>query len=128
LPFLDRRVAEFALSLPAEFVYRDGRRKYVLREAMRGLVPDRILNRNDKIGFEPPQASWLATPAAQSLVRDVLLDRRARARSLYDVAAIEHDLRAGSWRDHRAVWRALSVELWFRACVESVTPATSAAA
>jgi asparagine synthase (glutamine-hydrolysing) len=128
LPFLDRRVAEFALSLPAAFLYRDGRRKSVLREAMRGLVPDRILDRNDKIGFEPPQASWLATPAARSLIRDVLLDPRARARALYDVAAIEHDLRVGSWRDQAAVWRALSAELWFGACVDSVIPAASAAA
>jgi asparagine synthase (glutamine-hydrolysing) len=123
LPFLDRRLAEFALSLPAGLVYRDGRRKYVLREAMRGLVPNAILERNDKIGFEPPQASWLATPAARSLVSDVLLDGRARARSLYDVAAIERDLRTGSWRDHSALWRALSVELWYGACIDSMRPA-----
>jgi asparagine synthase (glutamine-hydrolysing) len=127
LPFLDRRIAELALSLPPGFVYRDGRRKHVLREAMRGLVPDQILDRTDKVGFEPPQASWLAKPAAHSLVRDVLLDRRARARGLYDVATIEHDLRAGAWRDQAAVWRALSAELWFGACVDSA-PAASAAA
>src|SRR4029077_3784141 len=63
LPFLDRRVAEFALSLPAEFLYRDGLTKSVLRNAVRGIVPDAVLDRRDKVGFEPPQNSWFSTPA-----------------------------------------------------------------
>ena len=115
LPFLDRRVAEFALSLPAEFLYRDGVTKAVLREAVAGIVPAEVLARRDKVGFEPPQATWFAEPAFMEKISDVLLDRGARARGLYAAAAIEADLLGGRWRDPNGIWRALNLELWFRA-------------
>jgi asparagine synthase (glutamine-hydrolysing) len=115
LPFLDRRVAEFAFSVPTTFLYSGGVTKRVLREAMRGIVPDAVLGRRDKIGFEPPQATWLSSRDGMALASEVLLDDGARARGLYNMAAISHDIRTGSWRDHHAIWRAISVELWLRA-------------
>lgn len=114
LPFLDRRVAELALSLPAQFLYRDGVTKRILRDAARGVMPDPVLARRDKVAFEPPQARWLATPAWRERIADVLLDPGTRARGLYDAGAIETDLRAGVWRDHAALWRAFCAELWRR--------------
>jgi asparagine synthase (glutamine-hydrolysing) len=117
LPFLDRRVAELAFSLPAGFLYRDGVSKAVLRAAVQGAVPARVLARRDKVGFEPPQARWLAEPAFRERIRDTLLDPVARGRGLYDAAAIEADARAGRWRDSAAIWRALNAELWLRAMV-----------
>ena len=119
LPFLDRRVAELALSLPPEFVFRQGASKRILRDVGRGLVPDAVLSRRDKVGFEPPQRRWLAEPGLRDLVTRVLLDPRARARGVYDSAAIECDARAGRWRDTNGIWRALNVELWLRGLVES---------
>jgi asparagine synthase (glutamine-hydrolysing) len=112
LPFLDRRVAEFALSLPPEFLFRDGLTKRVLRDAVRDIVPAEVLARTDKVGFEPPQAQWLQSPAGRDWVASVVLDERARESGLYDTAAIEADVRAGAWRDPDAVWRAVNVELW----------------
>jgi asparagine synthase (glutamine-hydrolysing) len=115
LPFLDRRVAEFALSLPAEFLYRDGVTKAVLREAVRGIVPAEVLDRRDKVGFEPPEATWFAGAAFMARISEVLLDPRALARGFYDAREIEADLRAGNWRDPRGIWRALNLELWLQA-------------
>jgi asparagine synthase (glutamine-hydrolysing) len=112
LPFLDRRVAEFAFSAPAVFLYRNGVSKSILRDAARGLVPDGVLARVDKVGFEPPQARWFSEAAFMSVIADVLLDGRARARGLYAHAEIEKDLRAGRWRDPTGIWRALNLELW----------------
>jgi asparagine synthase (glutamine-hydrolysing) len=119
LPLLDRRVAELALSAPAGFLYRGGVSKRLLRDAGRGLVPDVVLDRRDKVGFEPPQRRWLGDEPLRSHVGELLLDDRARARPFYDPAAIEHDLRAGSWRDTDGIWRALSVELWLRTVAEA---------
>ena len=115
LPYLDRRVAEFALSLPAEFLCRDGVTKRILRDAARGYVPAAVLARRDKVAFEPPEARWLALPAWRERIAGVLLDPSVRARGLYDAEAIEADLRAGGWRDHAAVWRAFCAEVW-RGC------------
>jgi asparagine synthase (glutamine-hydrolysing) len=126
LPFLDRRIAELALSLPASFLYCRGTTKRILRDAARGLVPDAILDRTDKVGFEPPQRTWLEEPALRAHVADVLLDPQARSRGLYDAGEIEADARAGSWRDSDGIWRAYNVEAWLRSLVET-TSATSAA-
>lgn len=60
VPFLMPELAEFLLSLPESYLISDeGVSKYVFREAMRGIVPDAILDRHDKIGFESPQNIWL---------------------------------------------------------------------
>jgi asparagine synthase (glutamine-hydrolysing) len=117
LPFLDRRIAEFAYSLPSEFLFRDGVTKAVLRDAVRGLVPSEVLDRRDKVGYEPPQAQWFSEPAFTATVAEVLLDYGARARGLYAIDAIEADLHAGRWRDPTAIWRALNLELWLRSFV-----------
>jgi asparagine synthase (glutamine-hydrolysing) len=112
LPFLDRRVAEFALSLPASWLCNDGVTKRILRDAVRGRVPDAILARRDKVAFEPPEAHWLSESAWRRRIGEVLLDPITRARGLYDTSGIEADLRAGKWRDHAAIWRAFCAEIW----------------
>jgi asparagine synthase (glutamine-hydrolysing) len=114
LPYLDRRVAELALSLPPEFLYRGGVRKAVLRDAARGVVPAEVLDRRDKVGFETPERRWLNEPAAMDRAAGVLLDGDTRTARWLDRPALEADVRAGEWRDHNALWRALNLELWLR--------------
>jgi len=60
VPFLNTRLAEFLHTLPEEaFISADGTTKFVLRRAMKDLVPEPILNRRDKIGFGTPYVLWL---------------------------------------------------------------------
>jgi asparagine synthase (glutamine-hydrolysing) len=115
LPFLDRRVAEFAYSLPPGFLYREGTTKRVLRDAVRDIVPAKVLERREKVGFETPEARWLATPEAVRQIADALLDPGARCAAMLDRGALGADARAGSWRDPNAIWRALNLELWLGA-------------
>jgi asparagine synthase (glutamine-hydrolysing) len=115
LPFLSREVAEFGLSLPPDFVYRNGVTKSILRDAVRGVVPTVVLERVDKIGFETPQAAWLSERDWLSRIGDVLLDPAARTRGLSDTQTIEADLRRQRWRDPAGIWRVFNVELWLRA-------------
>jgi asparagine synthase (glutamine-hydrolysing) len=126
LPFLDRRIAEFALSLPADLLYRDGETKAVLRAALRGAVPDRVLDRREKVGYEPPQARWMADPALAARARDVLLDPAARIAALVDRRALEADAGRRAWRDPAGAWRALSLELWLRAFERVAQPVATA--
>jgi asparagine synthase (glutamine-hydrolysing) len=58
-PFLDHRIAEFLFALPPEHKLFRGETKIILREAIKGLVPDCIVNRQDKLGYQAPLASWL---------------------------------------------------------------------
>ena len=60
VPFLTPALAQFILGLPEEYLIdRDGTSKAVFRRAIRGLVPDAILDRRDKIGFATPEHRWL---------------------------------------------------------------------
>jgi asparagine synthase (glutamine-hydrolysing) len=60
VPFCSRPIADFVLSLPEDYLIGpDGMSKRLLRDSMRGIVPDRILDRKDKIGFATPELTWL---------------------------------------------------------------------
>lgn len=60
VPFLTIELADFLFSLPESYLLsKDGVTKNIFREAMRGIVPDKILDRTDKIGFETPRSNWL---------------------------------------------------------------------
>ncbi len=60
VPFLTTKIVEFIFSLPEYYLIDDsGTSKAIFREAMRGIVPDKILDRKDKIGFQTPELSWL---------------------------------------------------------------------
>ena len=70
-PFLDRQLFELSCRIPTRFLIRDGYAKIVLRDAMRGIVPDAILDNRRKVGFNAPVTSFLKID--QPDVRDYLL-------------------------------------------------------
>lgn len=60
VPFLTTEMAEFILSLPESYLLSTkGETKSIFRYAMRGIVPDEILDRRDKLGFQTPEKDWL---------------------------------------------------------------------
>jgi asparagine synthase (glutamine-hydrolysing) len=60
VPYLEVELVNFALSLPADLKINRGQTKFVLREALRDVVPDRVRCRVDKLGFPAPEQTWLA--------------------------------------------------------------------
>ena len=75
VPFLSAPLVDFVFKLPSEhLVGLDGTSKLIFREAMRGLMPDSILDRRDKIGFTTPEAAWLRR---HTHLVDATLDRAA---------------------------------------------------
>jgi asparagine synthase (glutamine-hydrolysing) len=59
VPFMDYRLIEFTLGLPENLIYKNGERKHILRKTFRGLVPDKILDRTDKMGFVSAEERWM---------------------------------------------------------------------
>ena len=59
LPFLSHKLVEYMFELPEHFKIRNGVTKYLMRKSFAGILPEEIINRMDKIGYEPPQANWL---------------------------------------------------------------------
>ncbi len=59
-PFADDiNLINYVFKLPAGYKIKNGISKYILRESLRGLVPDIILNRKDKMGFATPNSQWI---------------------------------------------------------------------
>ncbi len=66
VPFLLREIADLSLSVPESFLVSDGgESKHLLRAALKGIVPDDVLNRRDKVGFETPEHDWLRDSGPQ---------------------------------------------------------------
>ncbi len=70
LPFLQHELVEYVFSLPSQFKIHDGFTKYILRKTMNGKLPDSIVWRKDKVGFEPPQKSWMQDATMQAYMQE----------------------------------------------------------
>jgi asparagine synthase (glutamine-hydrolysing) len=89
LPFLDHRLVEWVHALPEDQLIAEGKSKWILRQSMKGRLPESILNRTDKVAFEPPQLTWMQDSMLQNrlkeskkmLIEDKLLDPRILNRS-----------------------------------------------
>lgn len=70
LPFLNHQLVEFIFSLPAEFKIHDGWTKWLLRKMMDKKLPDEIVWRKDKVGYEPPQKQWMHNETLQDYMQE----------------------------------------------------------
>jgi asparagine synthase (glutamine-hydrolysing) len=116
-PFLDTEVTEFAARMPRRMLARL-RGKYLLRRAVADLVPPAIMRRT-KRGFGLPLRRWMKNDLA-GLVGDVLFDRTARERGLFEPDEVRR-LVASVDRERDApdrVWTLLVLELWFREFID----------
>jgi asparagine synthase (glutamine-hydrolysing) len=115
VPFLTLEQVELMLSLPEHYLVSDtGETKHVFRRAMRGIVPDEILSRKDKIGFEPPEKEWLVSIADQArtwLSEDMEIPFVRREALLSQFEDVIAGRRAFSWQ----VWRWINFYRW-KAC------------
>ena len=81
-PFLDVDVMELAFGLPGDMKIRGAERKYILKQALRGILPDDILTRR-KEGFSIPMKNWLRSEL-RALMEDLLAPDRLQQRGLFD--------------------------------------------
>jgi len=70
LPFCDHRIAEFVFRLPPHLLMGEVQTKRLIRESMRGILPEPIRSRWNKQGFRPPQDLWFRSPRMLARVRD----------------------------------------------------------
>src|SRR5205807_8037043 len=86
-PFLDHRLVEFAFRLPAHWQLKGMQKKRILKRAMRGVLPDTILDRR-KRGFSAPVATWISG-ALRDLVYDSVVRRAGGPLPYFESPAIE---------------------------------------
>jgi asparagine synthase (glutamine-hydrolysing) len=113
-PLLDHKFVEFAATIPARFRLQGGDTKYIFKKAMRGILPDSIIDRQ-KHGFAVPLARWFRGDLKE-YARDVLLSGTCRDRGIFDTQSVERlfQLHARGRDLDLQLWTMLSFELWCR--------------
>ncbi len=108
VPFLDHKLVEFALDLPERFLYQPGHPKFLLKRAVAGLLPPRILNR-PKQGFSVPITEWFLDLLGDQ-VRTTLREF-ARKTDYFDPNEMEETI---SHRRTNQMWYLFNFVLWWR--------------
>jgi asparagine synthase (glutamine-hydrolysing) len=115
-PLFDRAVVDYAFRVPPRHKLKGAAEKWILKEAVRDLLPATIVDR-PKSGMRVPVQQWLAGPL-RDLGHDLLLGESARARNLFRAETIDTWLRGKGAllpRQGGKLWLVLSLELWLRA-------------
>lgn len=112
VPFLDVPLAEFILSLPEDLLIdNNGTTKSIFRSAMTGIVPNEILRRRDKIGFNTPEMSWLTKE--KDYVYDVL--HMSKKYPIFNTKKLIEDwdnVLSGKKKFHPKIWLWINTILW----------------
>ena len=114
LPFLDYRLVSFAFALELNWHLRGPWNKYVLRQAMRGRIPESVRTRVDKMGFPVPANRWIADSLCEPVL-DLVTSRAARERGIYNIDTIVHDVarhRRGEVQIGDSIFDVAQFEVW----------------
>jgi asparagine synthase (glutamine-hydrolysing) len=115
VPLLDHILVEYIATLPSAYKVRGATTKYILKKAMRGLVPDDILYRK-KQGFNVPLNEWFRNDLVR-LASEVLFDSRSTNRGLLQRAKIEQILKIHQRKEQDLsfqIWSLIVFEKWCR--------------
>jgi asparagine synthase (glutamine-hydrolysing) len=128
-PFLDHKVMEFAARLPATMKRQGGQSKFLLKAALRGTLPDAILER-PKMGFGVPLGQWLRGSLKEMLLDTVLSDQ-ALSRGYFKPSSVREMVSvhmSGSNEYQYSLWDMLLLERWHRMFIDGALARPIAAA
>jgi asparagine synthase (glutamine-hydrolysing) len=93
MPFLDYRLVEYGFSLPNSSRVGGGFTKRILREAMKGVVPQRILTDKLKLGFHPPQIEWFNdSDLMREWMKEIMTDKTFTESTIFDADKLKKDI------------------------------------
>lgn len=121
VPFLDYRLVERSLATAADQKIRNGVTKFILREAMKDVLPEKIRMRQDKIGFGTPQDDWFRKPEWQKMISDILISRSFSERKIIDPVSAKklyNKHLKGEINISKEIWKWVHLELWFREYID----------
>ncbi len=118
-PFLDHEFMEFVARIPAELKLKGRTAKYILKEALKEILPDEVLLR-EKMGFGVPIDYWFRNELKE-MAYDTLLSDRAMQRGCFKKEVVKKILdehTSGRWNWHNHIWNLLVLELWHRMFID----------
>jgi asparagine synthase (glutamine-hydrolysing) len=121
MPFLDYRIVERSLATASELKIRNGMTKHILRESMKGVLPEKIRLRRDKVGFGTPREEWIMEPAWQDIIMGCIDSKSFKDRKLVDpqiAKKMYKDHLSGKINNSKEIWKWVCLELWFREFID----------
>jgi asparagine synthase (glutamine-hydrolysing) len=112
-PFLDVELVDFLYGLPDEYRYFKGESKRLLRNTFRGVVPNEIIDRRDKMGFVTPEAIWIQKQG-KHFFRNAVENAINASNGIIKPEALTHftDMINGKRRFSHSLWRVVSYGMW----------------
>lgn len=113
-PLLDHRIVEFAAQLPLEYLYKEGSKKYILKDICHDYLPKEMMDRK-KTGFTPPLVNWLRLDLKE-MVYSTLSEEALNQHKLFNhkfVHQIVEDFYKGNNNVFEMVWLLFSFQLWY---------------
>ncbi|MBN1466103.1 asparagine synthase (glutamine-hydrolyzing) [candidate division KSB1 bacterium] len=116
VPLLDRRIVDLITSMPPAMKFKGAESKYILKKAMGDVLPRRILERKDKMGFPVPLHIW-AKERARQFFCDILLSETSRQRGIFNLRRLK-ELIHSEREFGRQLWGMLCLEIWFNEFID----------
>jgi asparagine synthase (glutamine-hydrolysing) len=124
-PFLDYRLVEYVFSLGPEYKIRNALTKHLLRQSLRGILPEKVRLRRDKMGFTTPLAYWFRTILRDTIYGLLSSDRFLR-RPYFNQEGVSSKLKdfldGRKKNDAYTIWSWVNLELWFRKFIDESKP------
>jgi asparagine synthase (glutamine-hydrolysing) len=119
-PFLDHELMEYVAKIPSTLKLKRMTTKYILKKALKGILPSEIISRKKK-GFVVPIDRWFRDELKE-MVYDVLLGQRSIERGYFNKSFIQRILDehvSGQWNWQYHIYNLLMLELWHRQFIDS---------
>lgn len=121
VPFLDHRLVEATLASPSNMKINKGETKHILREALKDILPDKIINRKDKKGFTNPREKWFRTEEFKNFILELINSESFKRRGYfnYEIANAQYQKHLKGEVDiSKEIWKWINLELWFRKFID----------
>jgi asparagine synthase (glutamine-hydrolysing) len=122
VPLLDRRIVDLISHMPAGMKFKGGEMKYLLKRTVKDIIPKKIMNRKEKMGFPVPLHLW-AKNKAKDFILDTLLSKNSKERNIVNPKYVE-DMISSEQPFGRGLWGILCLELWFQQFIDKTHPQT----
>ncbi|CAN5397751.1 asparagine synthase (glutamine-hydrolyzing) [soil metagenome] len=121
VPFLDYRLVEKTLSVHPDLVINKGTTKHILREAMKGILPEQIRNRKDKIGFMTPEEKWFRTDKFKNYIIATIESDSFKNRGYFNTDEVKERYKKhlnGEINISKEIWKWINLEMWFKEFID----------
>lgn len=121
VPFLDYRLVEKTLASNSSDIIQNGMTKHLLREAMKGTVPEEIRMRVDKTGYTTPQDKWFRSKEWELKITEIINSESFELRKIFNVMKVKELFGKhlkGEKNIGDEIWKWIHLELWFRKYID----------